>query len=39
MVWRTGADIGIECTTCHRRVQLERRKFESRVKARVPRDG
>ena len=32
-VYRIGADIGIECTTCARRVMLERRKFENRVKA------
>ncbi len=34
-VYRTGADIGIECLTCNRRVMLERRKFESRMKNRV----
>ncbi|MEX2080266.1 MAG: DUF951 domain-containing protein [Dehalococcoidia bacterium] len=34
-VYRTGADIGIECLTCHRRVMLDRRRFESRVKTRV----
>jgi hypothetical protein len=34
-VYRTGADIGIECTGCARRVMLERRRFESRVKTRV----
>ncbi len=34
-VYRTGADIGIECLTCSRRVMLERRKFESRMKNRV----
>lgn len=34
-VLRTGADIGIECLVCKRRVMLERRKFESRMKARV----
>jgi len=38
-VYRTGADIGIECLTCARRVMLERRKFESRMKAKVTRDG
>ena len=38
-VFRTGADIGIECLSCSRRVVLERRKFESRVKALVPRDS
>ncbi len=34
-VYRTGADIGIECLGCSRRVMLERRKFESRAKALV----
>ncbi len=34
-VYRVGADVGIECLTCARRVMLERRTFESRVKARV----
>ncbi len=36
VVYRTGADIGIECRTCGRRVMLDRRKFESRMKALVP---
>ncbi len=31
-VFRTGADIGIECLTCNRRVMVERRRFESRMK-------
>ncbi|MBI5946674.1 MAG: DUF951 domain-containing protein [Chloroflexi bacterium] len=35
-VYRTGADIGIECLTCHHRVMVERRRFEARAKARVP---
>ena len=34
-VYRVGADIGIECLGCHRRVMLERLKFESRVKLRL----
>lgn len=34
-VYRTGADIGIECLGCQRRVMLERRRFESRMRARV----
>ena len=38
-VFRAGADIGIACLTCQRRVILERRKFESRMKALVPRDA
>ncbi|MFL7790896.1 MAG: DUF951 domain-containing protein [Anaerolineae bacterium] len=32
-VTRTGADIGIRCLTCGRRVMLPRGKFERRVKA------
>jgi hypothetical protein len=32
-VTRTGADIGIRCLTCGRRVMLPRSKFERRVKA------
>lgn len=34
-VYRTGADIGIECTGCGRRVLLDRQKFESRAKSRL----
>ena len=34
-VYRTGADIGIECLTCSRRVMVERRRFENRAKALV----
>lgn len=37
-VYRTGADVGMECLTCQRRVMVERRKFESRVKALVRAD-
>lgn len=36
-VFRAGADVGIECQTCERRVILDRRKFESRMKALVQR--
>jgi hypothetical protein len=32
-VVRLGADIGIKCQGCNRRVLLERRIFERRVKA------
>jgi hypothetical protein len=32
-VTRTGADIGLRCLTCGRRVMLPRGKFEKRVKA------
>lgn len=39
-VYRVGADIGIECLTCRRRVMLNRRRFESRARQRViPPDG
>lgn len=37
-VYRTGADIGMECLTCKRRVMLERAKFESRMKGFVRRE-
>ena len=36
-VVRLGADIGIECLKCQRRVLLERGIFERRVKAFVSR--
>ena len=36
-VVRTGADIGIQCLTCGRRVMLERGTFERRVKDIVSR--
>jgi hypothetical protein len=36
-VVRLGADIGIRCRTCGRRVLLERRVFEKRVKLFVAR--
>ena len=36
-VVRLGADIGIKCLKCGRRVLLERRVFERRVKALLPR--
>jgi hypothetical protein len=32
VVVRLGADIGVRCNTCRRRVLLERRVFEKRVK-------
>ena len=34
---RLGADIGLHCTTCQRRVLLTRREFEKRVKTFVHR--
>ncbi|HEY4688406.1 MAG TPA: DUF951 domain-containing protein [Anaerolineae bacterium] len=39
MVVRIGADIGIKCTTCGRRVLLSRRDFEKRLKAILRRAG
>jgi hypothetical protein len=36
-VVRLGADIGLHCTTCSRRVLLTRREFEKRVKTFVRR--
>ncbi|HUV56783.1 MAG TPA: DUF951 domain-containing protein [Dehalococcoidales bacterium] len=36
-VVRLGADIGIKCLKCQRRVLLERSNFERRVKAFVSR--
>ena len=37
-VVRLGADIGIKCRTCGRRVLLERRVFERRVRDFVSRN-
>jgi len=37
-VYRSGADVGIECCKCGRRVMLERRKFEARARAPLSRD-
>jgi len=34
-VYRIGADIGVACLACGRRVMLERRRFESRAKVRL----
>lgn len=36
-VARVGADIGLKCNTCGRRVLLTRREFEKRLKAFVRR--
>jgi len=38
-VVRLGADIGIKCLGCNRRVLLERRDFERRMKEFVSRVG
>jgi hypothetical protein len=32
VVTRVGADIGLECVTCGRRVMLDREEFERRLK-------
>jgi hypothetical protein len=37
-VVRVGADIGIKCRGCQRKVLLERRDFERRVKEFISRD-
>jgi hypothetical protein len=39
LVTRTGADIGLECTACGRRVMLERRELERRFKGFVEGQG
>jgi len=38
-VVRIGADIGLKCNTCGRRVLLTRRDFEKRLKTIVRRGG
>lgn len=38
-VTRTGADIGLECSTCARRVFLTREEFERRCVALVAGEG
>ncbi|NLX09346.1 MAG: DUF951 domain-containing protein [Chloroflexi bacterium] len=35
-VYRVGADIGLRCLGCDRRVMLPRRKFERGLKKRLP---
>jgi hypothetical protein len=37
-VTRIGADIGIRCLTCGRRVMLARSRFEKQVKAKLSAD-
>lgn len=39
VVTRVGADIGIRCLTCGRRVMLTRSRFEKRLKHVVDRTG
>jgi len=38
VVTRVGADVGIRCLTCGRRVMLPRSKFEKRMKRILNRD-
>ena len=35
-VTRTGADIGLQCTGCGRRVMLDREEFERRARMVIP---
>jgi len=37
-ILRVGADIGIECMTCHRYILVPRSRFESRLKQILERD-
>lgn len=37
-VYRIGADIGLECTRCGRRVMLPRRELYRRIKKILPRE-
>lgn len=38
-VYRIGADIGVKCETCDRRVMLARRDLERRMKEHLPQVG
>ena len=38
-VYRIGADIGLKCLTCERRVMLTRKEVERRMVARVQSDS
>jgi hypothetical protein len=38
-VVRVGADIGLKCQLCGRRVLLDRRTFKKRLKTLISRDG
>lgn len=38
-VYRLGADIGLECVTCKRRVLLTRRELARRMKTTLPKDN
>lgn len=37
-VFRLGADIGLECLTCHRRVLLTRREVKNRLKKKLSKE-
>lgn len=39
LVFRLGADIGLECTQCGRRLMLPRRKLARRIKQIMPGEG
>ncbi len=39
VVYRIGADIGVKCETCDRRVMLARRDLERRMKQHSPQVG
>jgi hypothetical protein len=39
VVVRVGADIGLECLKCQRRVLLPRRQLSRRIKAVVPKEN
>lgn len=38
-VYRLGADIGLECVTCKRRVMLTRRELARRLKTVLPKEN
>lgn len=38
-VTRTGADIGIQCDTCGRRIMVDREEFEKRVRCVIATSG
>ena len=39
VVYRIGADIGVKCESCDRRVMLTRREMERRIKQHLPNVG
>ncbi|NMB55287.1 MAG: DUF951 domain-containing protein [Leptolinea sp.] len=38
-VVRLGADIGLECNTCHRKIILPRRELARRLKKHIPKES